>query len=270
MANDTRIAIKFTTPKGVADYPKLNRPDTKFQKEGEYSVKLYMDPTKGPVKCEIQENGKPVKKMLSIEDFEKVLDTAFDEAVKNGRKATRAAGAKTKIEPGTKPYGWNDNFDDDGKLLERTEKDGPRLFYINAKMKAAGISQKTNEPYEQKPTIFDCAKPPKDITNVCPNIGSGSILIVGAQAVEFLHGKMAGLTIRLQAVQVVEIKAGSRDADSFGFDGEEGGFVDDGTAKPAEKAPAKKPVEMDDEDSDGDEPSDDDSEDDDDSGDSDE
>lgn len=265
MANDTRIAIKFTTPKGVADYPKLNRPDTKFNKEGDYSVKLFINPTTGPVKCELQEDGKPVKKLLSVEDFEKVLDTAFDEAVKNARKATRAAGSKTKIEAGTKPYGWNDNFDDDGKLLERTEKDGPRLFYVNAKMKASGISQKTNEPYEQKPTIFDCAKPPKDITATCPNIGSGSILIVGAQAVEFLHGKMAGLTIRLQAVQVVEIKVGARDASSFGFDGEEGGFVDDGTAKPADKPAAKKQVEMDDESDDDDAPSDDDDSDDDDS-----
>lgn len=34
----------LTTPKGIAVYPKLTAPDTKFKKLGEYSIKLRVDP----------------------------------------------------------------------------------------------------------------------------------------------------------------------------------------------------------------------------------
>ena len=37
------MATKFTTPKGAAGYPKLVRPDTKFNAEGVYSTSLTMD-----------------------------------------------------------------------------------------------------------------------------------------------------------------------------------------------------------------------------------
>ena len=32
--------ITFTTPKGIAQYPWLSTPDTKFSEEGEYKVNL--------------------------------------------------------------------------------------------------------------------------------------------------------------------------------------------------------------------------------------
>jgi hypothetical protein len=34
--------ITFTTPKGVAQYPWLSKPDTKFSEEGEYKVNLIL------------------------------------------------------------------------------------------------------------------------------------------------------------------------------------------------------------------------------------
>lgn len=39
-----RKFIKFTSPTGTAVYPRLNAPDTKFDKDGVYSVDLEMDP----------------------------------------------------------------------------------------------------------------------------------------------------------------------------------------------------------------------------------
>ena len=36
--------IKLVSPKGVASYPKLNEPDTKFKPDGEYSVSLICEP----------------------------------------------------------------------------------------------------------------------------------------------------------------------------------------------------------------------------------
>ena len=34
------IRVRLTSPKGVAVYPKVNRPDTKFSEDGVYSTKL--------------------------------------------------------------------------------------------------------------------------------------------------------------------------------------------------------------------------------------
>lgn len=47
---------KYVSPKGVAGYPKLTRPDTKFKAEGEYSTTLTMDKkTAQPLIEKIQE-----------------------------------------------------------------------------------------------------------------------------------------------------------------------------------------------------------------------
>jgi hypothetical protein len=34
--------ITFTTPKGIAQYPWLSKPDTKFSEEGDYKVNLIL------------------------------------------------------------------------------------------------------------------------------------------------------------------------------------------------------------------------------------
>lgn len=246
MANDKTTekqnVLEFTTPKGEAKYPHLNEPDYKFNDDGEYNCKLFMAED-GQVKLEGE--------IISIAELEKRLDAEYESAIKAGKKGLKAKGTPpNKLEATTKPWGWNDPTDDDGNVIERTDEDGPRLFYVSAKMRASGTSKKTGKPYEMRPALFDCSKPkPKVITTTCPQIGNGSILRLGLQAAPFLNGTKAGITLRLQSAQVIEIKnEGGRDAEHYGFDGEDGGFEGE-EGKPERKpAAGKKRVEMDDED----------------------
>lgn len=264
MAQEQKSGFSFVSAKGTAHYPKLNRPDTKFKEGGEYTCKLFM-PEDGKAKIK-GDDGK--FKTVTVAELEAQLDAEYELAVKAGKRSFKNAGKKPgDIKPMTKPWGWNDPTDDDGNPVERTEEHGPRLFYISAKMTASGVSQRTGEHFEMRPDIFDAGNPakgikPKKITEKCPLIGHGSILVISCQAAHFLKGPNAGVTIRLNSAQVIEIKnEGGRDADSQGFDGEEGGYEgEEDTGNSGGKPTAntgRRSVDMDDSDDDDDDSDDD-------------
>ena len=93
---------------------------------------------------------------------------------------------------------------------------------------------------------------PKDITSTCPQIGNGSILKISGTIARFFNGGNAGVTIRLNNVQVFEVRSSAaRDAASAGFDGAddgEGYEHDSSSAAPAAKSKGRENVEMDDDD----------------------
>ena len=80
MAKQKTPTLNFVTPLGVAVYPRLNKPDTKFDAEGVYKVNLRLDPT-----------DEAVSKLL-----EKLTDFG-------------------KANNGIKNLPWVDEADDDGK-----------------------------------------------------------------------------------------------------------------------------------------------------------
>ena len=41
--------VKYTTPKGVAQYPYLDKPDTKFNPQGDYKLNLVLDKKSGKI-----------------------------------------------------------------------------------------------------------------------------------------------------------------------------------------------------------------------------
>ena len=105
---------------GEAIYPHLNKPDVKFNENGEYKVTLKIPEDKAKV-------------MISI--YEKAIENSISDAEQ------KLKGKKVKIAP--KPYS--------------TEK-GFALFKF--KMKARGINRKTKEPFSQRPALFDAKKNP--------------------------------------------------------------------------------------------------------------
>ena len=105
---------------GEAIYPHLNKPDVKFNENGEYKVTLKIPEDKA-------------KGMISI--YEKAIENSISDAEQ------KLKGKKVKIAP--KPYS--------------TEK-GFALFKF--KMKARGINRKTKEPFSQRPALFDAKKNP--------------------------------------------------------------------------------------------------------------
>ena len=82
--------ITFTTPKGIAAYPWLSRPDTKFSEEGEYKVNLILP----------KEDAKPI-----IEQ----INGVFAENVKEETKKNKGKEIKTANPP------YMDELDDEDK-----------------------------------------------------------------------------------------------------------------------------------------------------------
>ena len=105
---------------GEAIYPHLNKPDVKFNENGEYKVTLKIPEDKA-------------KGMISI--YEKAIENSISDAEQ------KLKGKKVKIAP--KPYSIEKGF---------------ALFKF--KMKARGINRKTKEPFSQRPALFDAKKNP--------------------------------------------------------------------------------------------------------------
>ena len=105
---------------GEAIYPHLNKPDVKFNENGEYKVTLKVPEEKA-------------KGMIAT--YEEAIQNSISEAEQ------QLKGKKVKLAP--KPY---------------TVENGFALFKY--KMKATGINRKTKEPFSQRPALFDAKKNP--------------------------------------------------------------------------------------------------------------
>ena len=80
----------FTTPKGIAQYPWLSKPDTKFDEEGQYKVNLILS----------QEDAKPLIQQIN---------ESFAQNLKEETKKNKGKDIKTANPP------YSDELDDDGK-----------------------------------------------------------------------------------------------------------------------------------------------------------
>lgn len=110
--------VRITSPLGTAIYPRLTQPDTKFDKDGVYSVDLELDPTDKAASA-------------FIDSLKKASDEAYKALVeeKGGKKLKRCDLPIKET--------------DDGKVRIK--------FKLKAK---AGNDERS---WEQKPVIFDSA-----------------------------------------------------------------------------------------------------------------
>lgn len=201
----------LVTPRGRAIYPHLNTPDTKFKAEGEYTCKLAV-PT------------------AIAEDIIAQIDAAHAEAQKSAIEEinTKAKAKNPKAKPVTSvkeanlPYKLN------------PENDEETLF--NFKMKAS-FKGKDGSMVSMRPALFDAKGKAlsKDV-----KVGGGSVLRVSFEPASFYTATVgAGVTLRLKAVQVIELRSfGGGTADSFGFEAEEGFVAEDAPAA-TEETPAQ-------------------------------
>lgn len=177
---------RFVSPAGKAIYPRLNKPDTKFNPEGEYKVKLAINP-----------------KELGVDKFTSLLEEQHAKSVQQAKEENKGK----KIREADLPFSVDE---DTGEITVQ--------FKCKAKVKT-----KAGDEFEQKPAIFDAKGKP--LTNA-PNIGGGSMLKVSFEIVPFYTAIAgAGISLRLKAVQVIDLKSfsGGADAGAFGF-GEEDGY----------------------------------------------
>lgn len=100
---------------------------------------------------------------------------------------------------------------------------------INFKMKAK-VTMQSGESFDQKPALFDAKGKP--LTDV--NVGGGSKIKVSYECVPFYTALIgAGISLRLRAVQVIDLVefSGGAAAGAYGFE-EEDGFEAEATDSP--------------------------------------
>lgn len=179
----------ISTPIGVAIWPKLNEPDTRFKEEGEYQVNLRLPKTEA----------EPLLKVI-----------------KDAQKAEYQRQLKETGKPKLKLAD-----------LPVIEVDGGEEF-IDLKFKApASGTTKAGKKWEKRIMLFDSKGKP--LGDDSPRIGGGSRIRVNAEVRPyFVPAYGVGVSLRINAVQVIELHEGgmsSKAASAYGFTAEESGFV---------------------------------------------
>lgn len=196
----TQQKTELTTARGIAVFPQLNEPSTKFDSNGVYECRL-----------------RYAADDAFIDTFrsraQKVIDVKYDEITEQ-LKADGKAGLVAKIKKMDAPI----------KVEEDPETgDETGFVTIKAKKTASGIAKKTGKPWKSKPDIFDARG--NKLTNA-PAIGGGSEMKMNVELFGYYapNTKEVGCSVRLNGVQVIKlVQYGARDAGGYGFGAEEDG-----------------------------------------------
>ena len=175
--------------KGNARWAKVFEADTRYVPEGEYSVQVVVPEAEATEVCE---------------QFNSMIEAKRAEAVKDNPKLTNVLSTHQPFEMDTDEAGT---------------PTGDIVF--KAKMKAR-VKSKDGKVYEQKPMVVDAKKTPLDGSTL---IGNGSVVKVVVEPFPYMMPatKTVGVTLRLKAVQVIDIVEYGNNAASI-FE-EEDGFV---------------------------------------------
>lgn len=172
---------RYVTPAGTAGYPYLTKPDTQFNPDGEYKVKLQVAA------------GDAANKLVTF------LDEQFELAVEKAKEQNQGK----KIKSADAPYQVDE---DTGNVT------------LNFKLKAK-VTPKHGDAFEQRPAVLDAKLKPIS-QNV--KVGNGSTIKVSYEVIPFYTALIgAGITLRLKAVQVLELREVTGGGD-FGFEAEDG------------------------------------------------
>ncbi|MQB00683.1 MAG: hypothetical protein GEU78_10375 [Actinobacteria bacterium] len=195
------------SPKGVLVYPKVNKPDYKFKADGEYSTQLRVE---GAVAAK----------------FRAYVDEQHAAAMEDALENTPKAKQKALKESPHRPY----------KVEEDDEGNETGAVVFKFKRNYKGENKKSGEVWFNKIHLFD-AKGKRTMALV----GGGSEATISFKP-RFYNtpGVGAGVSLVLYAVQVTKLVQ-SGTAESYGFEADEDGWQDDGTAEVA--APEAKNAE---------------------------
>ena len=199
---------KGITPKCTLVFPYLNKPDTKFNADGEFRTKAKFE-------------GEAVTAIVAT--LEKCYTDAIaavvieQQAKAKTPELAKKINAKTIKKAADKP--WKMELDS-----ETGEETGAVLVSFKQK---AQIKVKDGTIYKKKVDLFDAAKKPFPVDKL---IYGGSTAKIAYEALPFYtHALGAGLTLRLNGAQIIDLRTnGPKNADAYGF-GEEGeGLEDEG------------------------------------------
>lgn len=193
--------FKATTPKGVFKYPNLVTPDygTKEfpKKDGEFNVRLILP----------EADAKKLIAQLKPE-FDKAIEKAQEEFAK------LPVAQRKKLKDVTVNEFYAEVYD-----KETEEPTGDYEFRFKS---AASGTNKEGKKWERKIPLFDAkGVPAKNLKSVW----GGTIGKVSFSASPYFVAATgaAGLSLRLEAVQIIELSSGgSRNASDYGFGTEDG------------------------------------------------
>lgn len=189
---------RFVTPVGIAKFPWLTTPDTRFNKDGEYRVSLLLDPSDP----EAQEFLAKLDELHS-EAIEKIKQDLISQA-KNPKLGERIAASIVPQEP------YREELDQEGEPTGRIE--------VRFKSKAK-FTRKDGTEVVITPRIFDAKAKPWDLT--VPVYGGSKIRVNFTPNPYYVAAtKAAGISLQLNAVQVLEAAQRGGDAGFYGFSAE--------------------------------------------------
>ena len=203
---------KITSPVGIAaPWAKLTEPDSYLNGPKVFTVGLILDPEDEGVSDYIAELDKQSQDAFdnAIAGMHNELETA---------KGKKIADLKQSIESLRLHKPYQPEYDDAGETTGR--------YVVKYKKKAEGVygpkHKKAGESWTATCTIFDGGKRPVDPS--AGTIQGGSVLRVQCEVAPFSMPatQIAGISLRIFAVQVLEMVGGSESCDAF--DVVEGGY----------------------------------------------
>lgn len=186
---------RLTTAIGTAIYPSLVDADYKFDTAGKYKVSLRL-----PADSQVYDTKRQPLGLLT--DF-------LDEQIKQAHAEAQRQSPKKRVKVGNPPY-------------EVDMETGEVILKVS--MKASGVTRSTGKPFTQRPALFDAKGKPF----AGAEIWSGTRMKVTFDLNPYNNPTNgASVTCRLKAVQIIELRdstnsSRSADADSYGFEEEEG------------------------------------------------
>ena len=176
---------QMNTPVGVAVYPRLNEPDYKFQPAGEFSVNVRLT----------EKDARPL-----ITALDEMLDKWHTEESKTRRKPNLKK-APLPVKPAV---------DDDGNETDEWD--------FKFKMKH-NVTTQSGKSWTQRPKLYD-----SELQGYNGGIiGGGSRIAVNfVPATYYTPALGCGITLRLNAVQVVELVEWENKSADLGFQKVEG------------------------------------------------
>lgn len=179
---------RYTTPAGIAQYPYLTKPDTKFNPDGEYKISVEIPGA-------------------AAQDIVTFLDEQFAASVAKAKKENPGK----KIKEGDVPYSVND---DTGKVTVR--------FKLKAK-----VTPKQGDPFEQRPALFDAKGKPIGADAKIGGGSKVKVAYELVPYYTAIAGAGISLRLKaVQVIDLVEFSGGAS-SEAYGFGEEEGYEAED-------------------------------------------
>jgi hypothetical protein len=185
---------RITSPTGVASWPYLTEPDTQFDVDGKYKITLLIP---------VEDGGNDFVGML-----EERHAHHYDQYCADKGEALKKSDLPVKV---------------------ITDDDGIQQYQVKFSLKAKG--ERNGKKWEQRPMLFDAGmKPITGPALESLNVGSGSTCRVGFEICPYYTGMIGmGLSLRLKAVQVIDLVSYESAGAGFDFEASDGYTSSDAT-----------------------------------------